>query len=163
MGVLDSHQNISRRLWLFGSVALGSVLALTVRRQPSHAASVRSRIEQPDSADPSSFMERTLVMKQLAAENGDQAYGAVIVRSGGIVGQAPSRVVINEDPTAHAEMEAIRDAARRLRTRGLHGSVMYSSSPPCPMCEAAAYWAGIESLFHGPDIIERGAPQLRRC
>lgn len=71
-------------------------------------------------------MERALVMKQLAAENGDQAYGAVIVRSGGIVGQAPSRVVINEDP-------------------------------------AAAYWAGIESLFHGPDIIERGAPQLRRC
>lgn len=163
MGISDSHQNISRRLCLFSSVALGSTLGLTALRQPSHAASVRLRIEQPDSADPPSFMERALAMKRLAAESGDQAYGAVVVRSGGIVGQAPSRVIVNEDPTAHAEMEAIRDAARRLGTRGLRGSVMYSSSPPCPMCEAAAYWAGIESLFHGSGITERGAPQLRRC
>lgn len=102
-------------------------------------------------------------MMRLAVESGDQSYGAVIVRSGRIVGQAPSRVVVNGDPTAHAEMEAIRDAARRLGTRNLDQCVMYSSSPPCPMCEAAAYWSGIEGLIYGADLTDRGAPRLRRC
>ena len=108
-------------------------------------------------------MARAYGMKRMAMESGDQSYGAVIVKSGRIIGQAPSRVVVNEDPTAHAEMEAIRDAARRLDTRDLQGCVMYSSSPPCPMCEAAAYWAGIERLFHGLNIADRGAPRLTRC
>ena len=157
------RNSVSRRAWLLRSVALGSVLGLIAHRQPSHAASQGTLIEQPEPADPGGFMARAYRMKREAVESGDQSYGAVIVRSGRIVGQAPSRVVVNEDPTAHAEMEAIRDAARRLDTRDLHGCVMFSSSPPCPMCEAAAYWAGIDGLFHGSNIVDRGAPRLTRC
>ncbi|NNE79546.1 MAG: nucleoside deaminase, partial [Silicimonas sp.] len=80
-------------------------------------------------------------MRQTAVERGDQAYSAVIVQNNQIVGQSWSRVVIDQDPTGHAEMSAIRDAARRLDSRNLTGATMYSSSRPCSMCEAAAYWA----------------------
>ena len=91
--------------------------------------------------------------------DGDQGYGAIVVKQDRIVAEAPSRVIVAGDPTAHAEMEAIRAAARRLG-RDLSGCELYSSSPPCPMCEAAAYWAGIERLRHGRRITDGGAPRL---
>jgi tRNA(Arg) A34 adenosine deaminase TadA len=97
-----------------------------------------------------------------AMQAGDQPYGAVVVKDGHVVGEAPSRVVTKRDPTAHAEMEAIRDAARRLGSRDLSGCEMYGSSPACPMCEAAAYWAGIRRLFHGADGAGGNAPRLSR-
>lgn len=100
-------------------------------------------------------------MRDLAVELGDQPYGAVIVdASGNIVAQAPSQVIVNGDPTAHAEMEAIRNAARRLGTRDLSGHTMFSSSRPCPMCEAAAYWANLSALVHGKEGTEAGPPRL---
>ena len=95
-----------------------------------------------------------------AVAAGDQGYGAVIVKEGRIVGEAPSRVVVNGDPTAHAEMEAIRDAARRLGTRDLSGMAMYGSSRACPMCRAAAYWAGIGQLYSGAGPTDDGRPGL---
>ena len=108
-------------------------------------------------------MEQAQRMRSLALEMGDQGYGAVIVKDGRIVGQGPSRVVVNRDPTAHAEMEAIRDAARNLGTRDLRGCVMYGTSRACPMCEAAAYWANLESVRFGSSISNGGEPRLRRC
>ncbi len=117
-------------------------------------------IDQPDQPGPSAFINRAFEMRRQAEEDGDQSYGAIVVRDGRIVGQAPSRVVVNRDPTAHAEMQAIRDAARRLGSRDLSGCTLYSSSKPCPMCEAAAYWAGIEQLTYGRDMIDGGAPGL---
>lgn len=99
-------------------------------------------------------------MKVEAIRIGDQAYGAVVARDGLIVGQSASHVVVHQDPTAHAEIEAIRDAARRLGNRNLHGCTLYSSSHPCPMCEAAAYWAGIERMVHGSTARDAGAPKL---
>ena len=160
------RQGISRRLWLLGSMAVGFVVALSARNGVSRVAASDvgdEAIAQPTNSDPGSFMDRAFDLKQKAREAGDQSYGAIIVKSGRIAGQAPSRVVVHEDPTAHAEMEAIRDAARRLGSRRLDGCVMYSSSPPCPMCEAAAYWAGVDRLLSGGDIIDRGRPRLQRC
>ena len=84
----------------------------------------------------------------------------MIVKNGLIIGQSQSRVIVNRDPTAHAEMEAIRDAARRLGARDLGGCVMYSSSHPCPMCEAAAYWAGLAQYFLWRGMSDGGAPRL---
>jgi tRNA(Arg) A34 adenosine deaminase TadA len=95
------------------------------------------------------FSRRAAELRDQATRNGDQPYGAVVVKDGKIVGEAPSRVVTNRDPTAHAEMEAIRDAARKLGTRDLSGCELYGSSPACRMCEAAAYWAGISRLHPG--------------
>ena len=68
--------------------------------------------EKPPLSQATGFMAHAFEMKRMAAEAGDQPYGAVIVKDNRIVGKGPSRVVTNQDPTAHAEMEAIRDAAR---------------------------------------------------
>jgi tRNA(Arg) A34 adenosine deaminase TadA len=83
----------------------------------------------------------------------------VLLCGGVIVGEAPSRVVSSTDPTAHAEMEAIRDAARRLQSRDLAGCILVSTSRPCRMCEAAAGWAGIARLVHGAALTDAGPPR----
>ena len=119
-------------------------------------------IIQPQTPDDQAFIARAFEMRRLAIENGDQAYGAVIVRDNVIIGQSWSRVILDKDPTGHAEISAIRDAARRLSDRNLDGAIMYSSSRPCPMCEAAAYWAGIEQLIFGQGAEHAGRPQLCR-
>jgi tRNA(Arg) A34 adenosine deaminase TadA len=70
-------------------------------------------------------------------------FGAVVVKKSEIVGQGSNRVVEGSDPTAHAEILAIRDAARRLGTHVLEDCVIYCSCEPCPMCLSAIYWARI--------------------
>lgn len=119
-------------------------------------------IAQPGSPGDAAFIQRAFEMRQLAIDHGDQSYGAIIVRDNIIVGQSWSRVVIDRDPTAHAEMAAIRDAARRLMSRDLTGLQIYSSSRLCPMCEAAAYWAGIDEMVYGEAITHAGPPALCR-
>jgi tRNA(Arg) A34 adenosine deaminase TadA len=104
-------------------------------------------------------MQHAQALRDQAVRSGDQAYGAVVLRGKEIVGAAPSRVVVANDPTAHAEMEAIRDAARRLRSRDLAGCVLVSTSRPCRMCEAAAMWAGISRMVYDDALIDAGAPR----
>ena len=104
-------------------------------------------------------MRRAEALRDQAVRSGDQPYGAVVLRDTEIVGAAPSRVVTSTDPTAHAEMEALRDAARRLRTRDLAGCVLVSTSRPCRMCEAAAGWAGISRMVHGEALTDAGPPR----
>jgi tRNA(Arg) A34 adenosine deaminase TadA len=112
-------------------------------------------------ADREAFMRRAFELRKLAVERGDQAYGAVIVKGGRIVGEGVSAVITTPDPTAHAEMQAIRDAARRLNTRDLSGAEVYGTSRACPMCEAGAYWAGISRLWYGDPVAGGEAPRLR--
>ena len=106
-------------------------------------------------------MEHAFEMRRRAIARGDQAYGAVIAKGGRVVGEGVSAVVTDNDPTAHAEMQAIRDAARRLGTRDLTGCELYGTSRACPMCEAGAYWARIATLYYGASIVDAGAPRLR--
>jgi len=121
------------------------------------------RIKQLVSPTPKALIARAFAVRERAAREGDQPYGALVADAAGvIVAQAPSRVVTNGDPTAHAEMEAIRAAATALGSRSLAGHTLYSSSHPCPMCKAAAYWAGIERMVHGRDAKDAGAPGLCR-
>ena len=136
-----------------------AVAALTTRAGTAHETG-KAAITQPDRRDDAAFIKRAFDMRRRAADSGDQAYGAVVVRDGRIVGQAPSHVVVRHDPTAHAEMEAIRDAARRLGSRDLGGCTLYSSSRPCPMCEAAAYWAGVDKMVYGESARDGGNPRL---
>ena len=104
-------------------------------------------------------MRRAEALRDEALRAGDQPFGAVVLRGEIIVGAAPSRVVTANDPTAHAEMEAIRDAARRLRTRDLSGCVLVSTSRPCGMCETAAGRAGISRMVYGETLADAGAPR----
>jgi guanine deaminase len=155
------HVDSSRRRSILGLGALaGAVTALPIS---GRAGAETTPIHQPARAGPAAFMARAREMRELASASGDQAYGAVVVRNGRIVGQAPSRVVTVRDPTAHAETEAIRDAARRLATRNLAGCVLYSTSRPCAMCETAAYWAGIDGLIHGESLSDAGVPRYGGC
>jgi tRNA(Arg) A34 adenosine deaminase TadA len=120
------------------------------------------RIVQPERPTREAFMRRALDMRRISVERGDQAYGAVIVKDGRIVGEGISAVITSNDPTAHAEMQGIRDAARRLVTRDLAGCELYGTARACPMCEAGAYWAGISRMYYGEAIADAGAPRLSR-
>ena len=75
-------------------------------------------------------------------------FGAVIVKNGEIVSFAHNEVLHLNDPTAHAEIQAIRKASQILNNFNLEGCVFYSTSEPCPMCLAAIYWAGIRKIFY---------------
>ena len=75
-------------------------------------------------------------------------FGAVVVRRGKIVGRGWNRVTSANDPTAHAEVMAIRDACRRIKTFRLDDCELYASCEPCPMCLAAIYWARIGKIFY---------------
>ena len=154
---MDKPANVKRRTLLFG---LAGIFTLGADREGIASEIQAEPIEQPEASDDVTYIARAFDMQRQAIESGDQAYGAVVVLNGRIVGQSPSRVVINRDPSAHAEMEAIRDAARRLDSRDLSRCTLYSSSPACPMCEAAAYWAGIERMVYGKNASEGGSPRL---
>lgn len=112
-------------------------------------------------ADRARLMARAVELRRIAVERGDQAFGAVVARDGQVVGEGISAVLTTPDPTAHGEVQAIRDAARRLGTPRLTGCELYTTFRPCPMCEAAAYWAGIARIVHGEAMTDAGAPRLR--
>jgi tRNA(Arg) A34 adenosine deaminase TadA len=76
-------------------------------------------------------------------------FGAVIVRRGKIVGRGFNRVTTASDPTAHAEIVAIRDACKRLKTFQLSDCDLYASCEPCPMCLSAIYWARLRRVYYG--------------
>ena len=105
------------------------------------------------------WFEAAEAMRQLALSGGDQSYGAILVLGGTVVGEGPSRVIRNSDPDAHAEREAIRDAQRRLGVSNLAGSVLYSTSRPCRLCEAAAAEANVARMYFGPGLVDAGAPR----
>jgi tRNA(Arg) A34 adenosine deaminase TadA len=79
-------------------------------------------------------------------ENGGP-FGAVIVKDGKVIARGVNRVTSNNDPTAHAEVNAIREAASKLGTFDLKGCEIYSSCEPCPMCLGAIYWAHLDKLY----------------
>ena len=87
-----------------------------------------------------------LAIEGVAAGRGGP-FGAVIVRSGQIVGRGANLVTSTNDPTAHAEIVAIRDACHRLRTFQLDQCDLYTSCEPCPMCLAAVYWARLKRVY----------------
>lgn len=76
-------------------------------------------------------------------------FGAVIEKKGRIIGRGINHVASQHDPTAHAEIQAIRQACKKLGTTSLEGAIMYSSCEPCPMCKAALQWANIEKVHYG--------------
>lgn len=76
-------------------------------------------------------------------------FGAVVVRNGKIVGRGWNSVTSTNDPTAHAEVTAIRDACRRLKTFRLDDCELYTSCEPCPMCLSAVYWARLKGVYYG--------------
>jgi tRNA(Arg) A34 adenosine deaminase TadA len=104
-------------------------------------------------------MQRAREMRDAAVRAGDQPYGAVVLRGSEIVGEAPSRVITANNPDAHAEREALRDALQRLNAANLAGCVLVSTSRPCWLCEAAAAKARIARMVHGDALTDAGQPR----
>jgi tRNA(Arg) A34 adenosine deaminase TadA len=103
----------------------------------------------PNNANPE-FLRCAIQLATENAASGDGGpFAAVIVRDGRIVGEGVNTVTASNDPTAHGEVNAMRDAARALGSFSLAGCQLYTSCEPCPMCLAAAYWARIDAIYYG--------------
>ena len=100
------------------------------------------------SAEDQKFMQMAIELSEENIDSGGGPFGAVIVRNGELIAKGANRVVPNNDPTAHAEVVAIRNACEKLNTFDLKGCTVYTSCEPCPMCLSALYWAGIERICY---------------
>ena len=100
------------------------------------------------------FMKRAIELgREVSLERGQAGpFGCVVVKDGEIVAEGVNRVLVDDDPTAHGEMVAIRAACRALGTHQLEGCTVYTSSEPCPMCYAACWWARVDAIFHASTI-----------
>ena len=103
------------------------------------------------------YMRRALVLARRALSTGDVPVGCVIVRDGAIVGEGRNRREENGDATAHAELEAIRDACRRLGSWRLHRCTMYVTLEPCPMCAGGIINARVDTVRYGTRDDKAGA------
>lgn len=94
-------------------------------------------------------MREAIRLADESVQNGGGPFGAVIVRNGEIVAGSANSVTRDNDPTAHAEVNTIRQACRKLGTFDLSDCVIYTSCEPCPMCLGAIYWARIGRIYYG--------------
>lgn len=94
------------------------------------------------------FMQKAIDLSRNNIDNGGGPFGALIVKDNHIIGEGVNRVTIDNDPTAHAEVVAIRNACEALKTFNLNECMIYTSCEPCPMCLAAIYWANIDTVFY---------------
>ncbi|KGI60789.1 guanine deaminase [Prevotella sp. DNF00663] len=94
------------------------------------------------------LMRKAIALSINSVKNGGGPFGAVIAKDGEIIAEASNSVTIDHDPTAHAEVNAIRQATAKLGTFDLTGCDIYTSCEPCPMCLGAIYWAHIDRIFY---------------
>jgi guanine deaminase len=103
-------------------------------------------------------MQRAIELSALAVQSGSGGpFGAVIVRDDAIIASGRNQVLATADPTAHAEVQAIRAASKALADYRLTGCVLYASCEPCPMCLGAIYWARIERVYYANTRVEAAA------
>jgi guanine deaminase len=94
------------------------------------------------------LMRKAIELSKENVENGGGPFGAVIAKDGNIIATGVNRVTASCDPTAHAEVSAIRSAANQLGTFDLSGYEIYTSCEPCPMCLGAIYWARLDKMYY---------------
>lgn len=94
------------------------------------------------------YMRKAIAVSKKSVQNGGGPFGAVVVKDGEIVAYSNNRVTMDNDPTAHAEVMAIRKACKKLKTFDLSGCELYASCEPCPMCLSAMYWAHIDRYYY---------------
>lgn len=95
------------------------------------------------------LMMRACQLAEESVRQGGGPFGAVIARNGEIIAEGSNCVTIHHDPTAHAEVTAIRKATKALATHNLSGCEIYTSCEPCPMCLGAIYWAHLDKIYYG--------------
>ena len=103
------------------------------------------------------FMRKAIELSIENVKNGGGPFGAVIVRNGQVIATGTNRVTAHNDPTAHAEVSAIREACHKLNTFDLSGCEIYTSCEPCPMCLGAIYWAHLDKIYYGNNKTDAAA------
>ena len=93
-------------------------------------------------------MKKAIELSIKSVNNGGGPFGSVIVKGDKIIAEGSNKVTPNNDPTAHGEIVAIREACKKLNNFSLSGFELYSSCEPCPMCLSAIYWARISKIFY---------------
>ena len=93
------------------------------------------------------FMKRAIELSVENVDKGGGPFGSVIVKNNKIIAEGANKVTSTNDPTAHGEIVAIREACKKLNNFNLNGSELYSSCEPCPMCLSAIYWARISKIY----------------
>jgi guanine deaminase len=114
--------------------------------------------------DPSTWMRRCIDLAAESAASGGGPFGALVVRDGVLIAGGSNAVTLHNDPTAHAEVQAIRIACKALDDYRLAGCDLYASTEPCPMCLAAAYWARLDRVYYAAtrfDAAEAGFDDSR--
>lgn len=94
------------------------------------------------------FISEAIALARHSINQGGGPFGAVVVRDGVVIGRGHNRVTLRNDPSAHAEVEAIRDACKKQGDFQLVGCALYASCMPCPMCLSTAYWAHIDNIYY---------------
>jgi len=94
------------------------------------------------------FMKEAIKLSVNSVQSNGGPFGAVIVKDGKIIAKGSNKVTQNNDPTAHAEVNVIREAAKVLGTFDLKGCEIYTSCEPCPMCFGAIYWARLDKIYY---------------
>ena len=94
------------------------------------------------------FMQRAIELSLNSANNNGGPFGCVITKENKIIAEGSNKVTLSNDPTAHAEVVAIREACKKLKTFILTGCDLYTSCEPCPMCLSAIYWSHIDNIFY---------------
>lgn len=147
---------VTRRRLLKGVAGLTMVALGAADLQAEDLAAHRRR--GFDRATAERMMRRAIELSRQGMRAGEGGpFGAVIVMGGVIVGEGWNRVLVTNDPTAHAEMEAIRAVARSLGSFTLKGCELYTSAQPCPMCLGAIYWSRLDRVFYGNSAKDTGA------
>lgn len=122
-----------------------------------HFGKEQSTKEQPGkefTKEQKGFMQKAIDLSERASlkEKSGGVFGAVIVKDGKIIAEGYNQVLKTNDPTWHAEIQAIREASKKLGTPHLEGCVLYTSAECCPMCLAAAYWAHLDCIYYGARV-----------
>ena len=94
------------------------------------------------------FLAEAISLAEKSVEQGGGPFGALVVKGGEVIGRGSNSVTLTNDPTAHAEVSAIRQACRTINDFSLEGATLYASCEPCPMCLSAIYWARLERVVY---------------
>ena len=94
------------------------------------------------------FLREAIALAESSVEQGGGPFGAVVVKEGEVIGHGTNSVTLNNDPTAHAEVSAIRQACQTINDFSLEGATLYASCEPCPMCLSAIYWARLGRVVY---------------
>jgi len=149
--LLSNISVVSRRRFLLSSTAAGAAgvyfgMNQALARQPKSGG---KPIPQATDQDRDYMRQAIQLMRQAGVvDKTGGPFGAVVVRDGKVLAASGNSVVRDNDPSAHAEVNAIRIACRAVGSPNIPGAVLYSSCEPCPMCYATAYWARVSKIFY---------------